>query len=64
MTAVARSACYQLGLLHSKLSLFLEKKDSAMVTYGLVASGPNYCNALDLGLSLKTRAVELVGVGV
>ncbi|KAF7246618.1 Mitochondrial tRNA-specific 2-thiouridylase 1 [Varanus komodoensis] len=60
VTAVARSAFLQLRLIH-QLRLFLENDCLATVTHTLVTSRLDFCNALYVGLPLKTvRILQLV----
>ncbi|KAF7248769.1 Transcription elongation factor A protein 2 [Varanus komodoensis] len=53
VTAVARSAFLQLRLIH-QLRPFLENDCLATVTHALVTSRLDFCNALYVGLPLKT----------
>lgn len=53
VAAVAIGAYYQLWLV-SQLQLFLDRKDLATVVHILVVSKLDNCNALYIGLSLKT----------
>ncbi|KAF7254388.1 Parkin coregulated gene protein [Varanus komodoensis] len=60
VTAVARSAFLQLRLIH-QLRPYLENDCLATVTHALVTSRLDFCNALYLGLPLKTvRILQLV----
>ncbi|KAF7235564.1 Cytosolic carboxypeptidase 4, partial [Varanus komodoensis] len=60
VTAVARSAFLQLRLIH-QLRPYLENDCLATVTHALVTSRPDFCNALYVGLPLKTvRILQLV----
>ncbi|KAF7237429.1 Motile sperm domain-containing protein 1 [Varanus komodoensis] len=53
VTAVARSAFFQLRLIH-QLRPYLENDCLATVTHALVTSRLDFCNALYVGLPLKT----------
>ncbi|KAF7251651.1 hypothetical protein EYD10_02851 [Varanus komodoensis] len=60
VTAVARSAFLQLRLIH-QLRPYLENDCLATVTHALVTSRLDFCNALYVGLPLKTvRILQLV----
>ncbi|KAF7243157.1 Ephrin type-A receptor 4 [Varanus komodoensis] len=60
VTAVARSAFFQLRLIH-QLRPYLEYDCLATVTHALVTSRLDFCNALYVGLPLKTvRILQLV----
>ncbi|KAF7237117.1 putative RNA-directed DNA polymerase from transposon BS [Varanus komodoensis] len=60
VTAVARSAFLQLRLIH-QLRPYLEYDCLATVTHALVTSRLDFCNALYVGLPLKTvRTLQLV----
>ncbi|KAF7247761.1 Maturin [Varanus komodoensis] len=60
MLAMARSAFHQLRLIH-QLRPYLEDDCLAAVMHALVTSGLDFCNALYMGLSLKTvRILQLV----
>ncbi|KAF7254014.1 Beta-centractin [Varanus komodoensis] len=60
VTAVARSAFFQLQLIH-QLRPYLEYDCLAIVTHTLVTSRVDFCNALYVGLPLKTvRILQLV----
>ncbi|KAF7253829.1 Lymphoid-restricted membrane protein [Varanus komodoensis] len=60
VTAVARSAFFQLRLIH-QLRPYLEDDCLATVTHVLVTSRLDFCNALYMGLPLKTvRILQLV----
>ncbi|KAF7246633.1 RNA helicase Mov10l1, partial [Varanus komodoensis] len=60
VTAVARSAFLQLRLIH-QLRLYLEYDCLATVTHALVTSRLDFCNALYVGLPLKTvQILQLV----
>ncbi|KAF7246492.1 PDZ domain-containing RING finger protein 4, partial [Varanus komodoensis] len=60
MTAVARSAFLQLWLIH-QLRPYLEYDCLATVTHALVTSRLDFCNALYVGLPLKTvQILQLV----
>ncbi|KAF7241564.1 Signal peptide peptidase-like 2A [Varanus komodoensis] len=61
VTAVARSAFLQLRLIH-QLRPFLENDCLATVTHALVTSRLVFCNALYVGLPLKTSCVLLLGL--
>ncbi|KAF7242143.1 putative RNA-directed DNA polymerase from transposon BS [Varanus komodoensis] len=56
VTAVARSAFLQLQLIH-QLRPYLDKHCLAMVTHALVTSQLDYCNALYVGLPLKSVCI-------
>ncbi|KAF7249528.1 Serine protease inhibitor Kazal-type 6 [Varanus komodoensis] len=60
VTAVARSAFFPLWLIH-QLHPYLENDCLATVTHALVTSRLDFCNALYVGLPLKTvRILQLV----
>ncbi|KAF7250878.1 Protein translocase subunit SecA [Varanus komodoensis] len=60
VSAVARSAFHQLRLIH-QLRRYLEDNCLATVTHPLVTSRLDFCNALYMGLSLKTvRILQMV----
>ncbi|KAF7242518.1 LINE-1 retrotransposable element ORF2 protein [Varanus komodoensis] len=60
VTAVARSAFFQLRLIH-QLHPYLENDCLATVTHALVTSRLDFCNALYVGLHLKmVRILQLV----
>ncbi|KAF7254669.1 Cytoplasmic tyrosine-protein kinase BMX [Varanus komodoensis] len=60
VTAVARSASFQLRLIH-QLRPYLENDCLAKVTHALVTSRLDFCNALYMGLPLKTvQILQLV----
>ncbi|KAF7254778.1 hypothetical protein EYD10_00571, partial [Varanus komodoensis] len=60
VTTVARSAFLQLRLIH-QLHPYLEYDCLATVTHALVTSRLDFCNALYVGLPLKTvRILQLV----
>ncbi|KAF7235229.1 Protein TANC1 [Varanus komodoensis] len=60
VTAAARSAFLQLQLIH-QLCPYLEHDSLATVTHALVTSRLDFCNALYVGLPLKTvRILQLV----
>ncbi|KAF7239466.1 putative RNA-directed DNA polymerase from transposon BS [Varanus komodoensis] len=60
VTAVARSTFFQLQLIH-QLCPYLENDCLATVTHALVTSRLDFCNALYVGLPLKTvRILQLV----
>uniref|UniRef100_A0A8D2Q3W3 Reverse transcriptase domain-containing protein n=1 Tax=Varanus komodoensis TaxID=61221 RepID=A0A8D2Q3W3_VARKO len=60
VTAVARSAFFQLWLIH-QLRTYLENDCLATVTHALVTSRLDFCNMLYVGLPLKTvRILQLV----
>ncbi|KAF7254239.1 hypothetical protein EYD10_01276 [Varanus komodoensis] len=68
VTAVVRSAFFQLRLIH-QLHPYLENDCLATVTHALVTSRLDFCNALYMGLPLKTvRILQLVqnrqGLGI
>ena len=60
MASVARSAFYQLRLV-AQLRPYLDGDSLASVVHALVTSKLDYCNALYVGLPLKTvRNLQLV----
>ncbi|XP_058052944.1 uncharacterized protein LOC131205078 isoform X2 [Ahaetulla prasina] len=60
LTAVARGAFYQVRLIR-QLRPFLDRDSLCTVTHALVTSRLDYCNALYMGLPLKsTRRLQLV----
>ena len=60
VASVARSAFYQLRLV-AQLRPYLDRDSLASVVHALVTSKLDYCNALYVGLPLKTvRKLQLV----
>ncbi|XP_058030112.1 uncharacterized protein LOC131193674 [Ahaetulla prasina] len=60
LTAIARGAFYQVRLIR-QLPPFLDRDSLCTVTHALVTSRLDYCNALYMGLPLKsTRRLQLV----